>query len=174
MASAAIEALQADPGTDAILLVSKPPAPDVARTVTPWPGDKPLVAALIGLVGPLDEAEAAGRERTVTTAPTLEQGVAAALHAVGQVAPDPADGPAGTGCRGLSPTVDRCRADADPGPVLGRHPLLRGAAHCSARSSATVYSNTPIDKRLGLPAPAGPTSASTSGKRNTPRAAPTR
>jgi FdrA protein len=49
MAKLAIEALEADPDTDAILLVSKPPAPAVARDVVSVAGDKPLVAALIGM-----------------------------------------------------------------------------------------------------------------------------
>ncbi|MDQ1364983.1 MAG: FdrA protein [Acidimicrobiaceae bacterium] len=154
MAIAAIEALEADPHTDAILLVSKPPAPDVARTVTSVAGVKPLVAALIGLAGPLDEADAASRERTVTTAPTLEQGVAAALHSVGKVGPDPAAGltePVAAACRQLSTSAERRL-------IRG---LFSGGTLCYEALSllsplvGEVYSNTPIDKRWGLPAPAG-------------------
>jgi FdrA protein len=154
MAIAAIEALEADPHTDAILLVSKPPAPDVARTVTSVAGVKPLVAALIGLAGPLDEADAASRERTVTTVPTLEQGVTAALHSVGKVGPDPAAGltqPVAAACRQLSTSAERRL-------IRG---LFSGGTLCYEALSllsplvGEVYSNTPIDKRWGLPAPAG-------------------
>ncbi|MDQ1370829.1 MAG: FdrA protein [Acidimicrobiaceae bacterium] len=154
MAIAAIEALEADPHTDAILLVSKPPAPDVARTVTSVAGVKPLVAALIGLAGPLDEADAASRERTVTTVPTLEQGVTAALHSVGKVGPDPVAGltqPVAAACRQLSTSAERRL-------IRG---LFSGGTLCYEALSllsplvGEVYSNTPIDKRWGLPAPAG-------------------
>ena len=52
MGRTAVRALAADPATEAILLVSKPPDARVAATVTAQAGDTPLVAALIGLDEP--------------------------------------------------------------------------------------------------------------------------
>ena len=77
MAHSAVRALAADPGTDVILLVSKPPDPAVAAAVLAQAGDTPLVAALIGL--PPDAIEF---PTGVTHAATLEAGAAAALRAV--------------------------------------------------------------------------------------------
>ncbi len=148
MATAAISALQADAGTDAIVLVSKPPAPDVARAVTSVPGDKALVAALIGLAGPLEGGP------SVTTAATLEQGVAAALGALALTPPDVVTGLE----EAVTAACDR---------LVGSRRLIRGlfsggtlcyeALSLLARLGEVgeVYSNTPIDKELGLPAPAG-------------------
>src|SRR5262249_10588780 len=52
MASLALSALNEDDDTDAVLLVSKPPAPEVARSLLREGGrDKPLVAAFLGLGG---------------------------------------------------------------------------------------------------------------------------
>src|SRR4029453_18945512 len=49
MAKAAIAALREHFQTDVILLVSKPPAPDVAAEVLAAAGETPLVGALLGL-----------------------------------------------------------------------------------------------------------------------------
>jgi FdrA protein len=150
MAISAIEALQADADTDAILLVSKPPAPDVARAVTSVAGDKPLVAALIGFSGTLD----GGPAGTVRSAATLEQGVATALRSVGLESPDPATGlqePVTAACQRLSTSGERTL-------IRG---LFSGGTLCYEALSllyelvGAVYSNTPIDKRWGLPAPSG-------------------
>jgi FdrA protein len=53
MARLAVSALSQDPGTDVILLVSKPPSPEVAAAVVAEAGDKPVAAALIGLADPI-------------------------------------------------------------------------------------------------------------------------
>ena len=67
------------PATEVILLVSKPPAPRVARRVLRTPLRKPMVAALMG-IGPADiPATPAG----VTVCATLEQGVTQTLTALG-------------------------------------------------------------------------------------------
>jgi FdrA protein len=143
MAAAAIAALRDDAGTDAILLVSKPPDPEVARRVAAVAGDKPLVAALIGLREPLEG---------VKTAATLEQGVAAAVACVGIAAPDPAAGL-------VAPVTAACQRVA-AGRTLIRG-LYSGGTLCYEALSllyqlvGAVHSNTPIDKRLGLPCPAG-------------------
>ena len=78
MAKLAVAALRDDPGTDAILLVSKPPSERVARAVVEVAraGDTPLVAAMVGL-------ERTAPASASPSLPTLEQGVVAALAAVG-------------------------------------------------------------------------------------------
>ncbi|HEX3538983.1 MAG TPA: hypothetical protein VHT75_00950 [Acidimicrobiales bacterium] len=147
MARAAIAALAGDPGTDAILLVSKPPDPAVARTVIAAAGETPLVAALIGLRQPL-----ADQPPTVTTTATLEEGVVAALRAVGRDGPDPTAGlfePVAAACDRLAPARTLIRG------------LFSGGTLCYESLSllhelvGPVYSNTPIHKRWGLPAPDG-------------------
>ena len=147
MARSAISALADDPGTDAILLVSKPPDPAVARAVVAAAGEKPLVAALIGLREPLT-----GQPPTVTTTATLEEGVAAALRSVGRQVPDPAAGlfePVAAACDRLAAARTLIRG------------LFSGGTLCYESLSllhelvGPVYSNTPINKRWGLPAPDG-------------------
>jgi FdrA protein len=81
MAKAAIASLRADPGTDVIFLVSKPPAERVARAVLATADGFPLVAALVG--GAAD-AEVGGRQPTRT----LEGGALAVLDVLGVDRPD--------------------------------------------------------------------------------------
>jgi FdrA protein len=145
MTKAAMAALQDDPATKVILLVSKPPAPDVAADVLASAGETPLVAALIGLDpnfrGPTG----------VTLADTLEGGVAATLDALGRAAPDP------TVMTG--PTVQEVRRRLSPGRTLVRG-LYSGGTLCYeslvllGRALGEVRSNTPINPAWGLPAPA--------------------
>ena len=52
MARDAVRALDADPGTEVILLVSKPPDQDVARTVLGASRGTPVVAACLGMSAP--------------------------------------------------------------------------------------------------------------------------
>ena len=59
MAEAAIEALDRHEGTELTLLVSKPPAAEVAERLLGASRSKPLVAALIGLDRPVDAAPGA-------------------------------------------------------------------------------------------------------------------
>jgi len=147
MACAAVAALRDDAATDAILLVSKPPDPEVAHSVATVAGDKPLVAALIGLGAPL-----AGTPPSVITVATLEQGVAAALSVIGLPVPDTAAGL-------VLPVTAACEALA-PGRTIIRG-LFSGGTLCYESLSllhqlvGPVYSNTPIDKQWGLPAPPG-------------------
>lgn len=142
MARSAIAALRDDPNTDAILLVSKPPDPDVARAVAACAGDAPLVAACIGLKEPLPSP--------VITATTLEQGVASVLAVIGLPQPDPA--------AGLVDEVAAACTHLPAGRTLVRG-LFSGGTLCYESLSllsgllGPVYSNTPIDKRCGLPAP---------------------
>ena len=143
MAAKAIRVLCDDPETDVILLVSKPPAERVARRILAGTG-KPVVAALIGL-----PAGAAVPEGAVVT-DTIEAGVAAALARLGSAAPDP------TRRRGpdlndviarLAPTRTTVRGLYSGGTLCYEALVLLG------RVLGPVWSNTPIDKRYGLPAP---------------------
>ncbi|WP_433786385.1 protein FdrA [Actinomycetospora sp. CA-101289] len=139
MGRAAVRALATDPATEAILLVSKPPDARVAATVTAQAGDTPLVAALIGL----DEPGPDG-------ATTLETGVLATLDRLGRPRPDVA--------AGLRAQVDGAIAAIGAERTLVRG-LFSGGTLCYeslvvlGRVLGPVYSNTPVDKELGLPAP---------------------
>src|SRR5438034_8993951 len=68
MARDAVRALDADPGTEVILLVSKPPDEDVARTVIGASQGTPVVAACLGMSAP------DGRLAGASLAATLEGG----------------------------------------------------------------------------------------------------
>ncbi len=144
MALAAVRALDADEGTDVILLVSKPPSPKVARAVIEQAGNTPLVAALIGV--PADFEAPPG----VVVTRTLEAGAVAAVHAAGGTTPDLRHGLAGR--------IERLAADLGRDRTLVRG-LFSGGTLCYeslvilAEVLGPVYSNTPLRPELGLPAP---------------------
>jgi len=146
MAHVALAALAADERTDVIMLVSKPPAPEVARAVLAAAPGKPLVAALVGL--DTDAEVSAG----VVITRTLEAGAVAALQAAGLRAPDVT--------AGLVQRVTAETARLAAGRTLVRG-LFSGGTLCYESLvllgdlDLPVRSNTPIDPRLGLPAPAG-------------------
>jgi FdrA protein len=146
MAKAAIAALRDDPQTDVILLVSKPPAPDVAAEVLAAAGETPLVGALLGL-DPEFPAPTG-----VVLADTVEGGVTATLDVLGMAAPD------STLTKG--PSVEEARRRMTPGRALIRG-LFSGGTLCYeslvllGRTIGEVRSNTPINPAWGLPAPAG-------------------
>jgi FdrA protein len=145
MACAAVSALREDAATEVILLVSKPPAPDVVTRVLASAGGKPLVAALIGL-DPQFPVPAG-----VLFADTLETGVTATLGALGIAAPDTT--------ATIGPTLAEVRSRLAPGRRLIRG-LFSGGTLCYeslvilGRVIGEVHSNTPINKAWGLPAPA--------------------
>ncbi|WP_225920579.1 protein FdrA [Pseudonocardia oceani] len=146
MAIAAVGGLAADEGTDAILLVSKPPDVDVAREVLAAAGDTPLVAALIGV--PEDFEAPPG----VTVTRTLEAGAVAMARIAGASEPDVTSG-----------LVEEVRTTAARLPE--RRTLVRGlfsggtlcyeSLVVLADALGDVHSNTPLREGLGLPAPAG-------------------
>jgi FdrA protein len=146
MAGAAVEALDADPATDVILLVSKPPVEAVARAVIARASQTPVVAALIGLDALPDLPEG------IVVTPTLEGGAAATMAALGGEAPDET--------AGLQEAVAAAmtRLDADRTVV---HGLYSGGTLCYealgllGKLLGPVHSNIPLDKRYGLPAPEG-------------------
>lgn len=155
MGRLAVRALAADENTDAVLLVSKPPDPAVARSVVAEVGCTPLVASLIGMDASLDESAAgSGSSRdagSVVQAATLESGVLAVLTALGREAPDVA--------AGLRAQVEEAIAGIGPQRTLVRG-LFSGGTLCYeslvvlARVLGPVHSNTPVDKSLTVPAPA--------------------
>src|SRR5699024_965542 len=81
MARMAVRALDADPATEVILLVSKPPDPAVARAVAAECEHTPIVATLIGL----DEHDELPPGIELTT--TLEHGAVRATAALASMPP---------------------------------------------------------------------------------------
>ena len=146
MARSALRALAHDERTKVVLLVSKPPSPEVARAVLPAAGGKPVIAALLGLPGSMNVPD------KVTLATTLEAGVVATLAALGQQAPDPA--------AGLRERVAEAIAELPKQRRLVRG-LFSGGTLCYeslvilSEHLGPVYSNTPLDSDFGLPAPTG-------------------
>jgi FdrA protein len=147
MARLAVATLRHDPGTDVILLVSKPPSPEVARAVVAEAGDKPLAAALIGLT------ESIAAPSTVHLATTLEEGALLALELAGQDKPDPAAG-------GLAEAVAAACAGVSPERRLVRG-LYSGGTLCYEAMVllsgvlGPIHSNTPLRKGWDVPAPPG-------------------
>jgi len=146
MAKSGLRALRADPGTDAVVLVSKPPSEAVARAVLAEAAGQPAVAALIGLAEPVPTPEGVG------LASTVEGGVTSLLAALG-LPPLDLDG-------GLRAAVTEAAATLADGRTLVRG-LFSGGTLCYealvilSGFLGPVYSNTPIRKGWGLPAPDG-------------------
>ena len=148
-----------------ILLVSKPPAADIAAKVLGMATTKPVVAALPGLREPVPLPPG------VRVAGSLEQGALEVLEVLGRPRPELGTGLAGAARRACSRLAPERRA------VRG---LFSGGTLCfealvllSGRLGA-VHSNTPLRDGWGLPAPPAPMSAWTWARRSTPAAAPTR
>ena len=145
MAKAAIASLRADPGTDVIFLVSKPPAERVARAVLATADGFPLVAALVG--GAAD-AEVGGRQPTRT----LEGGALAVLDVLGVDRPDVVGN--------LEQRVTRAGESLDADRTLIRG-LFSGGTLCYESlvilgdTVGPVYSNVPLEPSLRVPAPPG-------------------
>ena len=146
MACEAVRALDAAPGTEVILLVSKPPDPGVARRVIGASRATPVVAACLGMSaadGPFGDA---------VLADTLEQGALRVAGILGL----PVPGPAGD----LAGVIERAAA-----PMAGGRRAVRGfftggtlcyeAQVVLSRALGPVHSNIPLRPDLGLPAPAG-------------------
>ncbi|WP_240197642.1 FdrA family protein [Nonomuraea lactucae] len=133
MALRAVRTLDDDPATELILLVSKPADEEVVRRVVTAARATPLVTALAGVEGD-----------------TLESGVVKALELLGRPAP-PFDR-----CHG--PSVEEAASRVAPARTTVRG-LFSGGTLCYeaivvlSRALGPVWSNTPIDPRLRLPAP---------------------
>jgi len=146
MAKLAVAALRDDPGTDAILLVSKPPSARVAQAVVDVAraGTTPFVAAMVGLEG--------GADFGVPVLPTLEQGVMAALAAVGLEPPDVVAGleeELALACLNLAPSRTLVRGLFSGGTLCYESLVIL------TRLLGPVWSNTPLDHAYEVPAPGG-------------------
>jgi succinyl-CoA synthetase alpha subunit len=141
---AGMKALARDPGTEVIVLVSKPPAPGVAKTVLAAAerAGKPVVVNFIGA------AAAEIRGRTLRAASTLEE---AALIAVALA----------RGGRPARPAKDQARLPALRFAAKQRYVrgLYSGGTFCYEASAllgealGEVWSNAPADARLKLADP---------------------
>ncbi|CAN5182337.1 acyl-CoA synthetase FdrA [soil metagenome] len=146
MTRMAVRALAADPDTEALLLVSKPPDPDVAAEVLGDLGSMPAVAALVG-VG--DDFSA---PRGVRVASSMDEAVLEVLRLLDLSVPDPGAGLA----ERAAPEADRLGQDR-----LALRGLFSGGTMCyetmvvASRRLGPVYSNTPLQEDWGLPAPDG-------------------
>jgi FdrA protein len=144
MAMDAICRLERDQATEVILLVSKPPATDVAAGVLRMAATKPVVAALPGLREPVPLPPG------VRVATSLEQGALAVLDVLGRPRPDLGTGLAGAAraaCRRLAPERRAVR-----GLFSGGTLCYEALVVMSDRLGA-VHSNTPLRDGWGLPAP---------------------
>ena len=146
MAALAVQALDQDPATEIILLVSKPPSPAAARAVVEAAGATPIVASLVGLDPNVEVEGAAAVTRT------LEGGVRATLAALGRPGPDFGGE--------LRADVEQALVGRDPARTLVRGVYSGGTLCYEALTLlepwlGPVWSNTPLDKRYRVPAPPG-------------------
>ena len=146
MARLAVQALEQDPNTELIILVSKPPSRDAARAVVAEALHTPLVATLVGWpTGTPIEGPAA-------LASTLEGGASRAMELLGRTPPSnwlQLQQDVANALKGLSPNQTLVRGLYSGGTLCYEaltvlQPLIGG-----------VWSNTPLDKELHVPAPAG-------------------
>jgi FdrA protein len=145
MAAAAVRALDADPGTEAILLVSKPPDPAVAAAVVTECRAKPLVAACVGMTSPDARLDGA------VLAATLEEGAIKVAAQLGRAVPDLAAGlraAAEKASRGLADSRTAVRGFFTGGTLCYEAQVVLGGL------LGPVYSNIPLQSGHGLPAPA--------------------
>jgi FdrA protein len=145
MAGAAVRALDADPGTGVILVVSKPPDPRVARLVLEQRAATPVVAVFLG-VDDLDGP--AGTE----LARTLEAGAVAAARLAGGTPPDPGAGLAARAAQAAARLPEARRA------IRGFYSggtLCYEAQLIIAGLLGPVYSNEPLVHANTVPALTG-------------------
>ena len=143
MAQLATRALDDDAGTAAVLLVSKPPDPDAARTVLAECRGTPAVAVFLGL----DDLEPPAGVRL---ARTLEEGARVATELAGGTVPGLVDG--------LRDAVAAVHLDDARTTVRG---LFSGGTLCYEAQAileqhlGPVWSNEPLRKECTTPAPDG-------------------
>jgi FdrA protein len=146
MARLAVHSLTQRADIDAILLVSKPPAADVAQAVVAAAGDTPFVGAYVGTTASFD------LPATARVATTLEAGVRETLHLLGRAVPDVVGD--------LDSRIGRAIERLDARRTLVRG-LYSGGTLCYESLTilgallGPVYSNTPLDKKYAVPAPPG-------------------
>ena len=146
MAADAVRMLDHDPGTEVILLVSKPPDPAVARRVIGASEHTAVIAACLGMPA-LD-----GLGGEAPLAATLEEGVLLVARSLGMPVPDLGEG--------LADAVEAALARIG-GSRCAVRGFFTGGTLCYeaqvvlSRSLGPVYSNIPFRADLGLPAPPG-------------------
>ena len=146
MAREAVRALDADPGTEVILLVSKPPDPEVARAVIGASRSTPVVAACLGMSAP------GGLIGDAPLAATLEEGAQRVAGLLGRPVPEPAEDLDGI-------IQDAAARMASPRTAV--RGFFTGGTLCYeaqvvlSRALGPVYSNIPLRPDLALPAPEG-------------------
>lgn len=146
MAKAAIASLRADPRTELIFLVSKPPAERVARAVLAAADGLPLVASLVG------RTRDAGPVSGPRPARTLEAGALDVLDLLGVGRPDVVGD--------LAERVAEAGERLAPERTLVRG-LFSGGTLCYeslvilSDVLGPVYSNVPLAESLRAPAPPG-------------------
>jgi FdrA protein len=146
MAKAAIASLRADPGTEVIFLVSKPPAERVASAVLSAADGFPLVGALVG------RARDAGPVAGLRPARTLEAGALDVLDLLGVTRPDVVgDLPERVAevCERLATERTLVRGLFSGGTLCYEALVILGDA------LGPVYSNVPLSESLRVPAPPG-------------------
>jgi FdrA protein len=146
MAVEAVRALDADPATEVILLVSKPPDPGVARAVIGASRTTPVVAACLGMSAP------DGLIGDAVLADTLEQGALQVARILRKPVSETSEDLAGA----IESAAVR---------MAGSRRAVRGfftggtlcyeAQVVLTRALGPVYSNIPLRPDLGLPAPPG-------------------
>ncbi len=144
MTRLAIRALQGDDATDAIVVVSKPPSPNVARSLLAELAGKPAVVAFLGLEGDLQPPEGVRLERT------LQGAVETTLDVLG--IRRPVASPTFLGA--VTAAVDRLpkRRVAVRGLFSGGTLCYESMVVLSARLGP-IRSNVPLREGWGLPAP---------------------
>jgi FdrA protein len=145
MAKAAIASLRADPGTEMIFLVSKPPAERVAHAVLAVADDFPLVAALVGRAADADAVT--GRR----PARTLEAGALDVLDRLGVKRPDVIGNlpqQVAQVCERLAPRRTLVRGLYSGGTLCYESLVIL------SDMLGPVYSNVPLSAALRVPAPA--------------------
>jgi FdrA protein len=144
MAKAAIASLRADPATEIIFLVSKPPAKRVATAVLAAAKGFPIVAALVGSTRDADPATG------LRAARTLEAGALEVLDRLALRRPDVVgDLPERVAemCRRLAPERTLVRGLFSGGTLCFETLVILGEA------LGPVYSNVPLSESLRVPAP---------------------
>ena len=144
MAKAAIASLRADPDTEVIFLVSKPPAERVARAVLSTADGFPLVASLVG------RASEAGAVGGLRSAGTLEAGALGVLDLLGVKRPDLVGGleqRVTEAVEPLSATRTVIRGLFSGGTLCYESLVILGD------TVGPVYSNVPLEPSLRVPAP---------------------
>lgn len=147
MTRLAVRALAEDDSTEVIVIVSKPPAPQVAeRLIESLPQAKPCVVALLGLEEPLSAPP------NVRIVDTLDAAVTTAVSLGGVT-------PASLGA-GLSALASETSI-ALPDDRVAIRGLFSGGTLCFetmvllSRLVGPVFSNTPLQPDWALPAPQG-------------------